>query len=70
MFIRTVCLYDNIGLIYWFARSSLTGHVEISSEEPTDLPSVKVAVLDPVERLHPAESVCCGGSPEPIRIRD
>ena len=47
----------------------LTGHVDLSSEEPADPPAAEVAVLDPVERLHPAESVG-GGSPEPIRVRD
>lgn len=47
-----------------------TGHVELPSQEPADLAAAELAVLDPVERLHPAESVSGGGPPEPVRIRD
>lgn len=50
------------------ALDRLTGHVELSSHEPVDPPAAQLAVSDPLERFHPAESVG-GGSPEPIRIR-
>lgn len=48
----------------------LTGHVELSSQEPADPPAAQVAIPDPVERFHPAEPVGGGGPPEPIRVRD
>lgn len=50
--------------------ASLTGHVNLSSREPADSPAAQVAVLDPLERLHPAESVGGGGTPEPVRVGD
>lgn len=47
-----------------------TGHVQLPSLEPADLPAAQLAVPDPVEGFYPAELVGGGSAPEPVRLCD